>query len=239
MSSDPGTQPFQTRVDSWNDLRREFGGLFSMGSRARARDASLNSASLQSVSVRNHDRSDLEMVKRPKANELEMDDNPNWLIERARERERGIDFADLRDEIRQIAIALEPIALPSDEEWKFILYMESIGQKWRNEVPYWWYHDYPSTKDYRARVKEFNKEVERSGIRELAMGATTRKGCPVWVVLNAIQEQRLSSAFIDAWATLNILLGRLFELREFQIQYRKLIGRALYQRSRWLTHGEF
>src|SRR5271166_1166651 len=52
LSSDPGTQPFQTRVDSWNDLRREFGGLFSMGSRARARDASLNSASLQSVSVR-------------------------------------------------------------------------------------------------------------------------------------------------------------------------------------------
>jgi len=178
------------------------------------------------------------MVKRPKANELEMDDNPNWLIERARERERGIDFADLRDEIRQIAIALEPIALPSDEEWKFILYMESIGQKWRNEVPYWWYHDYPSTKDYRARVKEFNKEVERSGIRELAMGATTRKGCPVWVVLNAIEEQRLSSAFIDAWATLNILLGRLFELREFQDSVSKAHRKSVRSAARNSTIGQ-
>jgi hypothetical protein len=152
------------------------------------------------------------MAKRAKADGLLTTDWPtSWLAERV---SIEVDFADLREELQQIATGIEPIVIPSDEEWEFILYMESIKQKWPSDIPYWWLHDYPSSEAHRARVKALNKDIERSGIREVATGATPTEGCPAWVVLRATEKQVLSSAFIDPWAALNILLGRLLELRE-------------------------
>jgi hypothetical protein len=116
--------------------------------------------------------------------------------------------------------------------------MESIGQTWGSADPYWWDHEYPSTNDYRARVKEFNKEVKRSGIHGWARGVVIREGCPIWVVSKAIQEQKLSSAFIDAWATLNILMGRLFELREFQVSASKVHSKTVASAARNATLGQ-
>jgi hypothetical protein len=155
------------------------------------------------------------MAKRTKASKW-TDDEPTWVTELVRERSRGVDFSDLRKDLREMADVLEPIALPTDEEWEFILYKTSIGDPWPNETPYWWFHDYPSSNGYRARAKEFNKEVEQTGIRQFATNDAVKDWCAVSVVLRAIEEERLSSAFIDAWAQLNSLLGRLLELRESQ-----------------------
>jgi hypothetical protein len=116
--------------------------------------------------------------------------------------------------------------------------MESIGEVWGSADPYWWDHQYPSTNDYRARVKEFNKEVESCGIHDWARGVPIREGCPIWVVSKTIEEQKLSSAFIDAWTNLNILMGRLFELREFQESASKAHRKSVKSAARNATLGQ-
>jgi hypothetical protein len=178
------------------------------------------------------------MTKPKESGEIWTEDEPNWLSARTRERMRAVDFDDLREELRQLTIALEPINLPTKEEWQLILYMESIGQVWGSADPYWWNHEYPSTNDYRARVKEFNEEVERSGIHDRARGVEIREGAPIWVVSKAIEDQKLSSAFIDAWATLNNLMGRLIELREFQASASKVHRKSVASAARNATLGQ-
>jgi hypothetical protein len=180
----------------------------------------------------------VDMPKPKKSREIWPEDEPSLITARVQERMRTVDFDDLREELRQLTIGLEPINLPTDEEWQLILYMESIGQTWGSGHPYWWGHEYPSTNDYRARVKEFNKEIERSGIHDWARGVMIREGCPVWVVSKAIEEQKLSSALIDAWATLNILMGRLFELREFQVSASKVHRKTVASAARNARLGQ-
>jgi hypothetical protein len=133
------------------------------------------------------------MAKQAKASKFWTDDEPSWLTERVRERTRDIDFSDLHKTLRGMADVLEPIALPDDEEWEFILYMTSIGDPWPHETPYWWFHDYPSSNKFRERAKEFNKEVEHTGVRQLRDNKSVKDWCEVSVVLRAIEEKRLSS----------------------------------------------
>jgi hypothetical protein len=156
------------------------------------------------------------MAKQPNISKFWMAGDTSRPTERVRKQSLDVDFADLRNELREIVNFLEPIAVPNDGEWEFILYMMSIGGAWPNEKPYWALHDYPSSNAYRTRAKAFNMELEDAGVRQLATGGAVKEGCPVWAVLRAIEEQKLSSPFIDAWAQLNILRGKWLELQESQ-----------------------
>jgi hypothetical protein len=56
------------------------------------------------------------MPKPNEAGEIWTEEEPRWFTARVHEQMQTVDFADLRNELRELAIFLEPINLPTEDE---------------------------------------------------------------------------------------------------------------------------
>ena len=150
---------------------------------------------------------------------------PEYIRRWRRGREEALDFEKLRSELQELARRVEPMAIPSAEQWEAMIARRAVNVTWEHEALFWALHDYPGAEDYRERIEELNDHIENSGLPDLAAGRVVAENSWAGVVLRAIEKGKASQGLFDAWAQLHHLSGRRLELLLLQESARKATER--------------
>jgi hypothetical protein len=161
-----------------------------------------------------------------------------WIVQS----EGSVDFASVRAELHKFVTEIEPIKIPSREQWEVLQVLASLGLPFDYRY-YWALRFYRSPEKFRRRVEEFNAAVERSGLTNLALDNEPDGISPAAIIQRGINESRISSAFLDSWFHMGLLFGNLLELRAANEEFASVLDAGAHEAvigqrvwyARWLV----
>jgi hypothetical protein len=161
-----------------------------------------------------------------------------WIVQS----EGSVDFASLRAELHNFVTEIEPIKIPSREQWEVLQVLASLGLPFDYRY-YWALHFYRAPERFRKRVEDFNAAVERSGLTNLARDEEPDVTSPAAIIRRGINESRISSAFLNSWCHMGLLFGHLLELRAANEEFASVLKAGAHEAvigqrvwyARWLV----
>jgi hypothetical protein len=94
---------------------------------------------------------------------------PSHFVDWVERRNGGVDFDALLTASHQILMEIEPIRLPSRENWEAMQVQKSLRLPF-DFAYYWGLHAYLGDPRLLKRIEEYNQAIEDAGIASLARG---------------------------------------------------------------------